>query len=206
MGPGTHGLRLAGSKEFLIHLPPAPAAPIGLVVSLHGAGGDAQGGLSLLAASADAHGFAILAPASAGTTWDAIGGRYGVDVAALDQALSRVFGGVDVDPGRVAVAGFSDGASYALGLGLTNGALFRRVVAFSPGFIPPAHRSGDPAVFISHGVHDDVLPIRSTSQRIVPALEDDGYGVTYREFDGGHVVPPEVVAEAVTWLGWEPPA
>jgi predicted esterase len=61
-------------------------------------------------------------------------------------------------------------------------------------------------VFVSHGDADDVLPVEQTSRRIVPALRDDGYDVTYREFDGGHVAPPELVAEALTWLGWEAPA
>jgi predicted esterase len=56
-------------------------------------------------------------------------------------------------------------------------------------------------VFVSHGTRDDVLPIDRTSRRIVPALRDDGYDVTYREFDGGHVVPPEVAREAVDRLG-----
>ena len=27
--------------------------------------------------------------------------------------------------------------------------------------------------------------------------------MTYREFAGGHVVPPEVAEEAVAWLGWQ---
>jgi predicted esterase len=107
-----------------------------------------------------------------------------------------------VDPERVAVAGFSDGASYALGLGLANGRLFRRVVAFSPGFVPPGPADGRPAVFVSHGDADAVLPVDRTSARIVPALRDDGLDVTYREFTGPHVVPPEIAREAVDWLGW----
>ena len=60
LGPGTHPLPLAGSRDFLVHLPAVPATPSPLVVSLHGADGDAQGGLSLLATSAEAHGFAGL--------------------------------------------------------------------------------------------------------------------------------------------------
>jgi phospholipase/carboxylesterase len=35
----------------------------------------------------------------------------------------------------VALGGFSDGASYALSLDLTNGDLFASLIAFSPGFI-----------------------------------------------------------------------
>ncbi|MGY1731126.1 alpha/beta hydrolase [Geodermatophilus sp. SYSU D01045] len=143
----------------------------------------------------------LLAPASRGSTWDAVQRGHGPDVAGIDRALTAVLARVPVDPARVAVAGFSDGASYALGLGLANGGLFRRVVAFSPGFVPPATRSGRPAVFVSHGTGDDVLPVERTSREIVPALRDDGYDVTYREFGGGHVVPPEVAREAVDWLG-----
>ena len=56
---------------------------------------------------------------------------------------------------------------------------------------------------MSHGDADDVLPVGRTSRRIIPSLEDDGYGVTYREFPGGHTVPPEVAREAVDWLGWK---
>jgi phospholipase/carboxylesterase len=111
---------------------------------------------------------------------------------------------VPVDAGRVAVAGFSDGASYALGLGLANGRLFRQVVAFSPGFVPPGPRTGRPPVYVSHGTDDDVLPVDRTSRDVVPALRDDGYDVTYREFAGGHWVPPEVAREAADRLGGTP--
>jgi phospholipase/carboxylesterase len=45
-----------------------------------------------------------------------------------------------------------------------------------------------------------VLPIARTSRRVVPDLRADGYDVTYREFDGAHVVPPSVAAEAADWL------
>ncbi|MDP9391852.1 MAG: phospholipase [Actinomycetota bacterium] len=172
------------------------------MLSLHGAGGDAEAGLALLRPLAEERGLLLLAPASRGATWDAIGGAYGPDAALVDRALAKVFAAFAVEAGRVAVAGFSDGASYALGLGLANGNLFRRIVAFSPGFVPPgAPREGRPPVFVSHGDADDVLPIDRTSRRIVPQLRDDGYDVTYREFSGPHTVPPDVAREAVDWLG-----
>jgi predicted esterase len=41
--------------------------------------------------------------------------------------LSFVFDAYPVDPERIAVSGFSDGASYALSLGLINGTLFSQV-------------------------------------------------------------------------------
>jgi predicted esterase len=172
------------------------------VLTLHGAGGDAESGLALLRAPADERGLLLVAPASRKRTWDAVLGDYGPDAVLVERALTAVFAAVAVDPARVAVAGFSDGASYALGLGLANGRLLRKIVAFSPGFVPPGTpRDGTPPVFVSHGDADAVLPIDRTSRRIVPALRDDGYDVTYREFSGGHTVPAAVVREAVDWLG-----
>jgi predicted esterase len=201
--PGTQPLDLGVERPPLLHVPPglAPGSAAPLVVALHGAGGDAEAGLGVLGGLADERGLLVLAPASRGSTWDAVTGGSGEDAALLDRALARVFSTVPVDPERTAVAGFSDGASYALGLGLANGDLFGRVVAFSPGFVPGSSREGRPAVFVSHGAADDVLPVDRTSRRIVPALRDDGYDVTYREFPGGHTVPPEVAGAAVDWLG-----
>ena len=88
------------------------------------------------------------------------------------------------------------GGSYALSIGLVNGTLFDNVVAFSPGFVVPGARAGRPDVYVSHGRQDGVLPIESTSRRIVPALRIVGYHVDYREFSGGHEVPT-TVADAV---------
>lgn len=176
--PGTHPLGLEPERDTLLHVPPAPRGP--LVVTLHGAGGDAGGGLAPLLGLADERGSLLVAPASRGATWDAVGGRYGPDVEVVDRALTAVLAALPVDPGRIAVSGFSDGASYALGLALANGDLFRRVVAFSPGFVPAARTAGRPAVFVPHGTRDDVLPIDRTSREIVPRLEDEGYDVRPR--------------------------
>jgi phospholipase/carboxylesterase len=59
---------------------------------------------------------------------------------------------------------------------------------------------GRPRFFISHGTEDRVLPIARCSRRIVPALRASGYDVSYREFDGGHVVPATVRRDAAEWL------
>jgi phospholipase/carboxylesterase len=100
----------------------------------------------------------------------------------------------------VAVGGFSDGASYALSLGLINGALFHRVVAFSPGFAAPTNTEDRPRFFVSHGTGDTVLPINACSRRLVPRLQRAGFDVVYREFDGGHTIPAPIVHEAIGWL------
>jgi phospholipase/carboxylesterase len=176
--------------------------PAPLVLLLHGAGEDARDGLALLRQQADGAGLILLALSSRGPTWDMIlgRGRYGHDVAAIDEALTGTFSSYAVDSGRVAVGGYSDGASYALSLGISNGDLFGHVLAFSPGFMAPARRVDSPRLFVSHGTRDGWLPIDRTSRRLVPELEGAGYEVRYREFDGPHVVPPAIAQEAVDWF------
>ena len=174
--------------------------PLPLVVMLHGAGGNATGGLAPFHDRADEAGLILLAPESRGRTWDVILGGYGPDVDFIDRALAQTFDRYAVDPEQVTVEGFSDGASYALGLGLTNGELFRKIVAFSPGYAPSARQEGHPQLFVSHGTSDDVLPIERCSRRIVPALQRDGYDVRFHEFEGGHEVPGHIVDDALAWL------
>jgi predicted esterase len=106
---------------------------------------------------------------------------------------------VSVDPARISVGGFSDGATYALSLGLINGDLFHRVVAFSPGFVVPGLPHGKPRIFISHGTADPILPIDQCSRVIVPGLRRLGYDITYREFEGRHEVPADIAREGMRW-------
>ncbi len=118
----------------------------------------------------------------------------------VSQVLAFVFARLPVDPSRVTVGGFSDGASYALSLGLANGDLFPRVLACSPGFVIQAPPLARPRVFISHGRSDQILPIDRCSRVIVPRLQSMRYDVTYREFDGRHEVPPAIATEALSWM------
>jgi hypothetical protein len=43
------------------------------------------------------------------------------------------------------------------------------------------------------------MPIDDTSRKFVPRLKRLGYDVTYREYDGKHPVPIEVVKEGFDW-------
>jgi phospholipase/carboxylesterase len=144
-------------------------------------------------------GVMLLSPASEGRTWDAIRGGFGTDVPMIDSALRKAFEMASVE--QAIVAGFSDGASYALSIGLRNPDLFAAVAAFSPGFI--AGGSGDQKrktrVFVSHGTADEILPIDSCSRQLVPRLQRDGQVVQYREFDGPHTVPPTIAEEGLRW-------
>ncbi len=199
--PGRHPLGVSLGHDGVIYVPPSyrPDQPAPLAVMLHGAGGSAPHGLDLLLPLADAANLILVAPGSQGSTWDVILEDYGPDVHAIDQALVHTFQHYAVDPARVAIGGFSDGASYALSLGLGNGDLFRHIIAFSPGFAVPPRQLGSPRIFMCHGTDDRVLPIDRCSRRLVRVFERAGYDVSYREFDGPHVVPEEMRREAVRW-------
>lgn len=200
--PGESPLGIGKERDGLRYVPAGYSgqSPFALVLMLHGASGTPTSAMRPLRALADAAGFVLLAPASRQPSWDIRYGAFGPDVDFIDAALDQTFDECNVDPSRVFIAGFSDGASYALSLGLSNGGLFKRVVAFSPGFSKPGEVQGKPPVFISHGTRDPILDIDQTSRRIVPDLRAKGYAVTYKEFDGVHQVPPGIASAAKDWL------
>jgi len=197
----TH-LGLGVGRDGLLYVPESysPDTPAPLFVALHGAGGSGDSWPSY-PARAEARGMVLLAPDSRYATWDRVFGDFGPDVEFLDRALRYTFSCCRIDPALVALGGFSDGASYALSLGVSNGDLFSHLVAYSPGFCRPSDpRVGSPRVYVSHGTRDDVLPVTVTRDSIVPSLRRAGCDVTYREFDGYHEVPSEISESALDWL------
>ena len=201
--PGLQKLGLGSRRDSYIYVPEAnrPAQALPLVLLLHGAGGHAHDGLRILLHLADRDGLILVAPASHATTWDIIARRaYGADLALADSTLDYVFSHYAIDPQHVGIGGFSDGASYALTLGLANGDLFTHVLAFSPGFIGPIAQRGRPSMFVSHGVLDTVLPIDPCGRKVAHQLQAAGYDIRYEEFEGGHEIPPEVALQAVDWF------
>ena len=195
--PGLHPLSPVGLPDHLLLVPEdvRPGAP--LVVWFHGAGGHAARSAPTVRTAAADVGALVLLPSSVGSTWDLLTGRTGADVEPLDAALGHVLATCDV--GRVGFAGFSDGASYALSLGLANGDLVEVVLAFSPGFAAPPSLVGRPRCWVAHGTADTVLPVDRCGRRVVALLERQGYPVHYEQFAGGHVVRPDHVVEALRW-------
>ena len=198
---GASPLGIGGLSDGLLYVPSgydeSEAWP--LIVALHGATGRAANWEGLYD-DCDARGMVLLAIDSRGRTWDRVGGFFGPDVQFIDAALAHTFARVRIDPARVALMGFSDGASYALSLGPNNGDLFRHLIAFSPGHTAPtADLVGTPRIFVSHGTQDGILFVTTTSGQIVPQLQSAGYDVTYVEFEGGHEVPPSIGTQALDW-------
>src|SRR5262252_3656472 len=195
-------LGLDRDRDAILQLPnSASTGALPLLLFLHGATQTAEDMFWYLNSAPDETQVAILAPNARETTWDAITDSFGPDVQFLNSALQRVFDMVEIDPARVAVGGFSDGASYAISLGLINGDLFSRVGAFSPGFVIDGAVEGKPSFYISHGTRDQILPIDRCGRRIAGELKSRGYEVTFREFDGRHEIPKDVMLEGLRWIG-----
>lgn len=199
---GKFELPVGDGRRPLLLVPESydPRHPAPFVVTLHGANGGAPNSLKRLRPYAEENGMILLGMASRERTWDVILGGFGPDVEHIDAALREVFSKYAIDRRHLAVQGFSDGASYALSLGITNGDLFSHVIAFSAGFTAPGDAHGSPRIYTSHGTTDPILPIESASRRYVPQLERAGYDVVYTEFEGGHRTPKFIATEAVEWF------
>jgi len=193
---GEHDLGL--DRPAILYVPANARGAFSLL--LHGATQRPEWMIDRFRDASDATGVALLAPKSAGITWDAIRGEFGPDVAFIDGALRAAFAMCSADRKHLAIAGFSDGATYSLALGRANGDLFSHILAFSPGFLIPVGTVGSPRVFLSHGTRDPILPIDQASRRIARDLRRENLSVNLREFDGVHAVPPEIAREGFEWF------
>lgn len=202
--PGEHPLGLGGAtgRDGTLYIPrrAASRAPMPLLVLLHGGGGRADYFRFVFPLGEEA-GVVILTLDARDNTWDGIDSPFGPDVVFIDAALRHTFERVVIDPRRIALGGVSDGASYSLSLGLTNGDLFTHLVAVAPGFIsPPGPPVGRPRIFVAHGTRDNVYSASGTRRYILPKLTSAGYDVTYEEFDGPHRVLPATARQVLEWL------
>jgi phospholipase/carboxylesterase len=169
---------------------------------------------------ADAWGLVIIAPHARGETWDLLAGRPSTmgpmaralrdadrpdrDAPRVRAAILAMSGKAAIDPHRIAVAGFSDGASYALTLGTGAPKLFDHVIVLSGGIamIAPGATGNGRQVFVAHGTEDSMLSYAHARDEMVPKLRAAGFDVAFRSFAGPHVLYYRVFVEAIEdWLG-----
>ena len=199
---GMHDLTSQGVNA-LLYVPASYRADRAtpLIVLLHGAGQSAHEWMEPpLFPVYEAQSAVILSVQSTGRTWDVLEGGFGPDVERIDSAIMATVTLVNVDSSRMVLGGFSDGASYALSLGLANGTRFKALMAFAPGFAAAPARHGKPRVYLAHGTNDQILPIAVTGRVVWGDLQADGYDVTYKEFAGRHGIYLDRVTEALTWF------
>lgn len=209
--------KTALSNDAVAYVPASVAAgPVPLVVLLHGAGGRSERFLDRFVAEADRGGFMLLALQSKAATWDLVprndrgGGplamksgpvmRYGADVGRIDAVLAELYAKARVDARRSVLLGFSDGASYALSLGLANPQLFAAIIALSPGFVTiPAKVAPSQRIYIAHGRRDQVLPFQVAQKDIAGLLLANGLKPQFRPFEGDHRIDDEALTEGLAY-------
>lgn len=126
--------------------------------------------------------------------------------ALLAQVVESASEQLDIPPERVLVAGFSQGACMALSLLLTQPELMRAAIVWHGRLMeqalaaaaPPDALSGH-ALWVSHGTHDDVIPI-AHAQSIAHHVATLPLTLTYREFPSAHEIRPSELAACVSWM------
>ncbi len=101
--------------------------------------------------------------------------------------------------------GFSQGGIVAYYSGITHhqdfdGIIIFGSVLFVEWMAPETLAEGrEIPVLIFQGTEDDLVPT-SMAESTRDLLVGHGYTVTYREFTGGHSVPPELLSSAIDWI------
>ena len=137
----------------------------------------------------------------------------GEDIQFMKDLVSATQKDYCVDSQRVFAVGFSYGAMFSYAIGCELGGLFRAIAPMSGALLSGCNLSGNPiAMWGSHGTHDSLVDIslgRQARDKILglnhcgtdtkptdpsPCVAyqgcDEGYPVTWCEWDGDHDRPP----------------
>jgi predicted esterase len=190
---------------------------------LHGAGRREELLMKAYRDEAERRQALFLVPRSHGMTWDLIehavarstpeaglapAGRPDLDF--LEYAYDLIFRRYPVDAERLGLVGYSDGASYALSVGLSNPHLFRAVMGWAAGFVAIENEAAAPgvprpAVLVEYGTHDELFPFEQVAVPMREQLEAFGCNVTFRVDEGGRHWPSGAFQdEALDWFFSEP--
>lgn len=170
-----------------------PAAPLPLVVALHGGSGNGGAFLWSWLREARTRGFAVLAPTAKGATWSLMEPE--VDGPNIDRLVDQVSADWTIDPARMLLTGMSDGGTFTYVLGLRGGCRFTHLAPVAAAFHPMLLTFADPGrvrglpVTIVHGTQDWMFP-PELAQGAERALSQAGADVVYREIaDLAHTYP-----------------
>jgi phospholipase/carboxylesterase len=191
---------------FSLYVPEAwdGRASMPLVVALHGGSGHGRDFLWSCLREARGRNVLVLSPTAQGRTWSIMGGD-DIDGDNLKQAFESVAGRYPVDRSRVLLTGMSDGATYALLLGLRDGPPFTHLapacgvlhpMLFAEGLAQAQGRS----IYLIHGALDWMFPVQMARMGR-DALLAAGARVVYREIeDLSHTYPRDENPRILEWL------
>jgi len=126
---------------------------------------------------------------------------------AIIQFVAQATEFYNADPDQVYLMGFSQGAIMSASVMLTNPGILAGVVAMSGRILPeiepiiaPNKELQDFPVLVVHGTRDQVIPIQNgrASNEHLSGLPVD---LLYKEYDMGHEISSESLADILEWLG-----
>lgn len=176
-----------------------PERPLPLVVALHGGYGHGRDFLWTWLREARSRGFALLSPTSIGTTWSIT--SIDDDARKLKRHMEEVYARINIDRSRILVTGMSDGATFALCLGLREASWFTAIAPVS-GVLSLTDLTGAKARRICwvHGALDWMFPV-SRAVLACQALKDAGADVDLKVIqDLSHAYPREENDGILTWF------
>lgn len=186
------------------------AAPVPLVVALHGGSGHGRTFLWSWLREARSRGAIVIAPTSRGETWDLMSPE--ADAANLRAMVEHVCSIWPVDPARRLLTGMSDGGTFSYLAGLAEDSPFSHLAPISATFHPMllefagGERLAGLPVYLVHGALDWMFPV-DTARLARDALTAAGARVTYRELDDlSHTYPREESVRILDWLNAPAPA
>jgi phospholipase/carboxylesterase len=177
-----------------------------LITVLHGAGRREEMLVEAYRDEPAARDALFLIPRSHHPTWDLIAANDRPDLDFLEWAYDLIYRRYPVDPDRQAMIGYSDGASYALSVVLSNPGIFRAVMGWAAGFLVVDEDgiSADdpkPTVLLEYGTHDQLFPFERVALPMRQRLEQMGYAVEFRVDEGGRHWPSgDFQPEALGWF------
>jgi phospholipase/carboxylesterase len=191
------------------------------VVVIHGRGANERDLLPIAAQlPSELHAFSVRAPQQMdggnSYTWydldlsaggiqssqpDPDGFRRSLDL--LHEFVAAAIDRHDLDPDRVGLLGFSQGAITSMSALLEHPDAYRWAVALH-GYLAESHHdradsaAGQP-VFVGCGTRDQVIP-PERSERAAKLLADGGAEVQFETYDVGHGTTPAEISDVVAWL------
>jgi phospholipase/carboxylesterase len=188
----------AEKARVLLFPPPEGSRPAPLLVAMHPSGGSARSFAPLFLDLARELGAVLAVPEGLNPAGD------GFDWGVLEQgellvekAVERAKTAHAVDPARVILAGYSNGASTAFAMAMRKPSAYAGVLSIAGAYeerVAPAPAAGPlPRFAILNGALD---PEAGSNRRAADVLSSRGGAVHLRIYPGvGHALPPDTKAE-----------